>query len=159
MLEKDILGDNEVKIMTNQGLFTIEEILEKLDHLEKLEKLVYTDQLENTKHIENEYGRALTIFQNHCVVMEDSKYASKILFYLIKDYDRLDRDHHSMYLEGCELEAENEKLKKFIEIIKCMDISLNYDEEEINASIEINGYLEITKEKYFLLEEVLEIVK
>lgn len=150
---------NEIKIMTNQGLFSIEKILKKLDHLEKLEKLVYTNQLENTKHIENEYGRALTIFQNHCVVMEDSKYASKILMYLIKDYDRLDRDHHSMYLEGCELIAENEKLKKAIEILKKYYEFVLFpppmdNVPEISISTDWDHY--ISQEEYFLLKEVLE---
>lgn len=149
---------NKGKIMTNQGWFTIEEIFEKLDHLEKLEKLVYTDQLENTKHIENEYGRALTIFQNHCMVMEDSKYASKILMYLIKDYDRLDRDHHSMYLEGCELEAENEKLKNAIRILKDK-INLKIETTAQNnpfITYDLWGSSTISKKEYFLLEEVLE---
>ena len=47
------------------------------------------------------------------------------------------------------------KHQKAIEIIKGMDIWLNYDEEEFNGSIEINGYFEITKEQYELLKEVL----
>ena len=49
-----------------------------------------------------------------------------------------------------------DKYKKAIEIIKGMDIWLNYDEEEFNGSIEINGYFEITKDQYDLLKEVLE---
>lgn len=73
---------------------------------------------------------------------------------LIKN-QHLEKENKKLKNKSKKLEAENEKLKKFIEIIKCMDISLNYDEEEINASIEINGYLEITKEKYFLSKEVL----
>ena len=73
--------------------------MNKLEKLEWLERLVYTDQLKNTEHIENEYGRALTIFQNHCAIMEDTRYASKVIINLIKKHE--------------DLKKVNEELKEF----------------------------------------------
>ena len=80
----------------NGGFQTYQEELEglkvikqELEYLEELKKMVYTNQLENTKDIENEFGRALTIFQNHCVVMQDTIYASNVLVRLNKENEKL----------------------------------------------------------------------
>ena len=54
------------------------------------------------------------------------------------------------------LQEENAKLKKVIEILKdYFEIWLNYEEEENFGGFEISGYLQINKQEYELLKEVL----
>lgn len=81
-------ANGEKKLLFTDSLYLANIIKQDLERLEELERMVYTNQLENTKDIKNEFGRALTIFQNHCMAMEDTRYASDVLGRLNKENEK-----------------------------------------------------------------------
>lgn len=80
-----------------------------------------------------------------------------------QDYYRLKKENKELRkaikqwnISGGNLLKENTKLKKVIEILKdYFEIWLNYEEEENYGGFEISGYLQINKQEYELLKEVL----
>ena len=77
---------------------------------------------------------------------------------LEKEYERLDKDNHSCYLDYCELQAENEKVKKAIEIMRNKKVNifllLLHKLEDYNLLV-CKAY-QLTQQEYDLLKEVLE---
>lgn len=108
-------------------------VLKDLDRLEKLEK-------------ENE----LLKLDNQDLHNQIKKNVKEHYKEFMEDYDCLLEEYHELYKVW-------EKLKKVIEILKdYFEIWLNYEEEENFGGFEISGYLQINKQEYELLKEMLE---
>ena len=76
-----------------------------------------------------------------------------------EEYERLDRDHHSIYLDCCDLETENQKLKKaiFVVYMKAVDLELFEhccDLKDYNSKVSM--LRELTQQEYDLLKEALQ---
>ena len=109
----------------------LECIKQDLKRLETLERLVYTSQLENTKDIDDEFGRALTILQNHCMAMEDTKYACDVLV-------RLNRENEKYKKAFQELRENTKIINDFLSMKDhafCLDSTPNLKEALNNERI------------------------
>lgn len=78
---------------------------------------------------------------------------------LEKEYERLDRDHHSIYLDCCDLETENQKLKKAIDVLKdSLHLKVDFYEYDYYYKFVVavaDLYEHISSEEFELLKDVL----